>query len=230
MHRNKKKIYTIILTSHNKRLRTICSEETENKIYKRFNELLEENKKVKFPVQYNNKNKSIMESQYELIIIKCKEFGDSDVNKIRDEYGQYANYETVEDGWIVIDRANYNMEETFWVYGYHPKLQRKTFEWIFDNLIKKDSKNKYMFKSIQIYKNKLLIDCNENLEMVICKNKNDCIRLYNQIEKWCMDNKIKYIAFMGDTAHSKYKTNWIDRIQELTNWNRRKVTRCNTRP
>lgn len=171
-----------------------------------------------------------MESQYELIIIKCKEFGDSDVNKIRDEYGQYANYETVEDGWIVIDRANYNMEETFWVYGYHPKLQRKTFEWIFDNLIKKDSKNKYMFKSIQIYKNKLLIDCNENLEMVICKNKNDCIRLYNQIEKWCMDNKIKYIAFMGDTAHSKYKTNWIDRIQELTNWNRRKVTRCNTRP
>ena len=230
MHRNKKKIYTIILTSHNKRLKTICSEETENKIYKRFNELLEENKKVKFPVQYNNGKDVIVESQYELIIIKCKEFGDSDVNKIRDEYGQYTNYETVEDGWIVIDRANYNMEETFWVYGYHPKLQRKTFEWIFDNLIKKDSKNKYMFKSIQIYKNKLLIDCNGNLEMVICKNKNDCIRLYNQIEKWCIDSKIKYIAFMGDTAHSKYKINWIDRIQQLTHWNRRKITRHNTRP
>ena len=87
-----------------------------------------------------------------------------------------------------------------------------------------------MFLDIQIYKNKLLIDCNGNLEMVICKNKNDCIRLYNQIEKWCIDSKIKYIAFMGDTAHSKYKINWIDRIQQLTHWNRRKITRHNTRP
>ena len=190
---NKVRIYQIILTNHSKILKTICSEKTEKLIYKRLNKLLNDNKKVSFPMQYNNLKHVMVKSEYELVIIKCKEFGDSDVNKIKNEYGQYINYESSDKNWIVVDRVNYDIEETFWVYGYHPKLQRKTFDWVFKNFIYNNPKNKNEFKNVCVYLNKILIECNNKLDIVFCKNKSDAIRFYNQLEKWCNDKKMKYI-------------------------------------
>lgn len=230
MARNKKKIYSIILTNHGKRKETLCSEATEEKIYKKFNSLIKENKKVIFPMRYNNERHVMVESDHELYIIKCKDFLDNDINKIKDDSGKYINYESSDEDWIIIDRASYEIEETFFVYGYHPRLQRKTFEWIFNEFISKDAKNKYLFKSIQIYLNKVLIDCNGKLDIVICKNKSDAIRLYNKIEEWCKEKKYKYILFMGDLDKSKHKIDWINRIQKLTNWPRIKIMRNSTRP
>lgn len=43
--RNKINIYSIIFVNHGKFKNTICSKKTEQEIYKKFNELLEENKK-----------------------------------------------------------------------------------------------------------------------------------------------------------------------------------------
>jgi hypothetical protein len=151
-------------------------------------------------------------------------------NKIKTDSGEFANYQTTDEDWIVIDRASYDIEETFWVYGYHPRYQRKTFQWIFENFILKDSKDKFMFKTVALYLNKILIECNGKLEMVICKNKSDSIRMYNLIEKYSKDKKCKYIMFIGDVGKSRYKLNWIDKIQNLTNWNRVKIKRPSTRP
>ena len=228
--RNKVKIYSIILANHGKQLKSICSEKTEEKIYKRLKELLKESEKVIFPVRYNVIIHEMLESEYELVIIKCKQEGDSSVNKVRDKYGEYVDYESNDEDWIVIDRAEYNIEETFFVYGYHPRFQRKTFEWIFNNFILKDSKNKHMFKTVQIYKNKVLIDCNGHLELIICKNKSDSMRFYNLTEEWCKKKKVKYVAFMGDIGKSKFKSDWIRRIQELTGWPLLKIKRQSTRP
>jgi hypothetical protein len=66
--------------------------------------------------------------------------------------------------------------------------------------------------------------------MVICKNKQDGIRLYNKVESESIKKKYKYVAFMGDVSKSKYNKQWIDRIQQMTNWTREKVMRSNTRP
>lgn len=228
--RNKKKIYSIILINHGKQLHTIYSDTTEEKIYRKFEKLLKENKKVMFPIKYNNHEHVMIESEYELVIIKCRDENESLTNKVRTDSGEFIDYTTTDDDWIVIDRAAYNIEETFWVYGYHPRLQRKDFKWIFDNFISADAKNKYMFKTVQIYKNKLLVDCNGKLEMVICKNKQDGIRLYNKVEEESKRNKFKYIIFMGDVSKSKYRSDWIKKIKELTHWSDEKVKRGSTRP
>ena len=228
--RNKKKIYSIILINHGKQLYTICSDTTEEKIYKRFDNLLNENKKVVFPVRWNNHEHVMIESEYELVIIKCRDEYESLVNKVRTDTGEFVDYTTTDDDWIVIDRAPYNIEETFWVYGYHPRLQRKDFNWIFDNFVSKDAKNKYMFKSIQVFLNKVLFDCNGKLEIVICKNKQDAIRMYNMIESMALKKKYKYIAFIGDVGKSKYRKDWFNRIQETTHWNKVKINRSSTRP
>jgi len=225
-----KHTYHIILINHGKQLRHIYSSASEEKVNKKFSSLLKENKSVVFPMRWNNHEHIMKECAYELVIIKFKDEYESRVTKIKDEYGKYINYESSSENWIIYDRANYEIEESFWVYGYHPRMQRKDFNWIFENFIAKDAKNKYFFKSIVIYKNKLLIDCNNKLEMVICKNKSDCIRLYNLIEKMSSDKKYKYMAFMGDIANSKYKKMWMDKIRELTHWNNKKIERSSTRP
>ncbi len=228
--RNKVYIYNIILVNHGKQIKNIAIDKTETRIYKKFNKLLKENRNVMFPIRYNNEKHVMVESEYELVIIKCKQEGDKDVNKVRNDYGKFVDYETDDEDWIVVDRAKYELEETFWVYGYHPKLQRKDFNWIFNEFIKKNASNKYMFKSVQLYKNKLLIECDGKLEMVICKNKSDCIRMYNTIQELAINNKFKYIAFMGDVSASKYKNDWIKKIQELTHWKPKKIIRNSTRP
>lgn len=228
--RNKKKIFSIIITNHGKQKYTVVSETTEAKIYREFNNILDENKKILFPQKYNNEQHVMVEADYELVIIKCKQEGDSDVNKVRDEYGKFIDYESSDEDWIIIDRAPYYIEETFWVYGYHPRIQRKNCQWILDNFISKDCKDKTMFKTVQIFKNKLIVECNGNLEIIICKNKSDSIRLYNTIEEYSRNNKYKYIAFMGDVGNSKYKLEWIDRLQTLTGWSRKKIERSSTRP
>ena len=76
----------------------------------------------------------------------------------------------------------------------------------------------------------ILVECNGKLDMVICKNKQDAIRMYNMIEEWCERDKMKYIGFMGDLSYSRYKSDWITKIQKLTNWTRKKITRMSTRP
>ena len=227
--KNKVKIYSIILTNRGKQLDKICSEPTEEKIYKRFEALLKDSKKVMFPIRYNNLEHVMVEAEYELVIIKCRDEFEGKTTKVRDASGEFINYQTNEENWIVIDRASYDMEETFWVYGYHPRLQRKDFNWIFDNFISKDAKNKYMFKSIQVLYNKVLIECDGKLEMVICKNKSDAIRMYNLIEKISISKKYKYIIFMGNIVHSKYKSQWVEKIKDMTGWTTKKVLRQSTR-
>ena len=228
--RNKKKIFSIILTNHGKQLKTIFSDTTEKKIYKKLDELLKENKKVVFPMEWNNHYHHIIETDYELVIIKCKDIGDKDVNKVKNDYGEYVDYESSDEDWIVIDRARYNIEETFWVYGYHPKLQRKDFQWIYDNFILKDSKDKYKFKSVALYLNKILIECEGKLDLIMCKNKSDSIRFFNQLEEFAKKDKLKYVMFIGDISHSKHKNDWVDKIRNLTHWNDIKIKRPSTRP
>ena len=226
----KKKIYQIILTNKGRKIKQLCSDKTEQAIMKKFNTLLKENKKeIVFPKKWIVQEHEMFPSEYEIVILKVKDENDKEVSQVRDEYGRFTNYSTNNKNWIVIDRAEYDLEETFWVYGYHPRHQRKDFRWIMENFIDKDAKTKTTFKSIQIYLNKVLIEINGNLEMVICKNKSDSMRLYNKIQEECEKKKYKYIAFMGDIANSKYKVNWIERIMKLTNWNRTKVGRISTR-
>ncbi len=228
--RPKKNLYHIILVNHDKMKEDLFWTDSVATVNKEFKSMVEENKSVVFPVRFNNNKTEIIESSYEIMIIKARDKTESRETKVMDEYGKFVNYATNDDDWIIYDRSPYYIEETFWVYGYHPILQRKDFKWIYDNFISNNSNNKYLFKTVQLFKNKILVECNGKLDMVICKNKQDAIRMYNMIEEWCERDKMKYIGFMGDLSYSRYKSDWITKIQKLTNWTRKKITRMSTRP
>ncbi len=223
----KRNIYHIILTSNGKMIKTLYNCASEMLVNKKFKELIAENKKIKFPVRYINIGK-LVNANYELFIIKRND-DNIKSTKLKDENGKIINFETNDENWIIYDRENYDKEETFWVYGYHPVFQRKNFEWIYENLIKNDL-NKFNLKQILVYQNKLLISKTNSLEMVLCKNISDCIRLFNELEKEAIKNKLKYILFSGDAFNSKLRKSWFEKIKKLTNWSDLKIRRNSLRP
>ena len=190
------------------------------------------NEGIRFPVKYvsNRNEKTFIESDYRLMLIKKKTENDLYEGKIRNEYGKYIDCVTSSDEWVFIDELPYQVEETFWVYGYNPKTDRKTYRFIVDNFINYNKKDKYFFKEIVIYRNKLLIDSVSGLEIVICKNHQDSVRLYNSLCDYSKEHKYKNILFAGDINNDSYSYNsWFNKIQELTHWNRRKINKNTTR-
>lgn len=225
--RPKKNIYHIILTSNGKQIKTLYNCASEMLVNKKFDDLIEENKAVRFPVRFINIGK-LVDANYEIYIIRRND-DDTKTTKLKDENGKIINFETNDDNWIIYDRETYYKEESFWVYGYHPVFQRKDFNWVFENMISNDI-NKYNIKQVLVFRNKLLISTTYELNMVMCKNESDCIRLYNELEKEATNKKIKYVFFSGDAYHSKLKKNWFERIKKLTGWSDTKIRRKSLRP
>lgn len=220
-------VYHIILTSNGKQIKNIYNCASERLVNKKFDELINENKNVRFPVRYINIGK-LVDAHYELFIIKRND-GDKKETKLKDENGKIINFQTNDDNWVIYDREDYEKEETFWVYGYHPVFQRKNFNWIYDNLIS-NNVDKYNLKQVMVYRNKLLINNVNELNMVLCKNESDCIRLYNELEMEIEKNKVKYVHFTGDAYHSYLKGTWFKKIKDLTGWETLKIRRKSLRP
>jgi hypothetical protein len=194
--------------------------------------LQEESNKVIFPVQFvsSHKTKTFVEADYQLMLIKKKEGHETTEGKIRNEYGSYVDCTTYNDNWLFLEAMPYKVEETFWVYGYNPKRQRKDINFIIDNFLLCHRNDKYFFRQVAVFKNKLIIDFTDRTEMVICKNHIDSVRLYNFITDYVKEHKLKYIMFSGDIVKNmfSYQT-WFDKIKRLTNWTDRKIKKNTTR-
>ena len=65
--------------------------------------------------------------------------------------------------------------------------------------------------------------------MVICKNKNDCIRMYNLISTTTKKQKIKQVVCVGDYSnYSDYRKELEEDLLELTGWDKKKLQRHTT--
>lgn len=229
---SRKRPYSIIITSRGKQKEFIKNFRDEQSAYTYFTEMLEKNKNIRFPIK-NLNYKGIEEAKYELFIIK-KIDTDKPQNDtyLRNEYGELVKHETNSKEWMVIDKANWNIEETFWVHGYDPLYQRKNFDWIFNNLILAPITKDYAFANILVYQNKLIIDIDDTLNIVFCKCVSDSYRLYTELETECKERKIKNIMFSGNIREFSKQTitSWIDRMCETTGFSRMKILRNSLRP
>lgn len=223
----KKNIWKIVLTSRGRVIKYLYHAASESTIYDKFQKEKEKSDAVRFPVRFINLGK-LVEADYEIYLIKKNE-GDDAVTKLKDRDGTIRSFKTNDSNWTIYDRSSYDIEESFWVYGYHPIYQRKDFTWIFENFFN-ENKNKCDLTQVAVFKNKLLIKKNSILNMVLCKNQSDCVRLYNELEKECVNNKRKFVIFIGDVYVGKVKKYWRDKIKELTNWDNKKILRSSLRP
>jgi hypothetical protein len=122
----------------------------------------------------------------------------------------------------------YKVEETFWVYGYDKRNDRKTIKDIIGLLVK-GMNNPKKVKQVVVVNNKLLIHVEDQFDMVICKCKSDAQRLHHALSDAASSNKIKNLLFMG-TANKKMCGDYYQIIHKHTGWDYTKIWRTTTRP
>lgn len=200
--------------------------------YIKLKELEDENKQVIFPKKTIN-NKKIKEVKQEYLLLEKRKGRKTDVSLLRNNIGKLVEHKISNDKdnkWLIRDKIDKITEETFWVFGYNPS-DRKTFEWIYNNIIVSNIHSKYDVERITLYKNKILFQHdNEECDIVFCKNVSDAIRFYNLLQEWVKNNKNKQVFFLGTFETCGEKKKSIEKkIIDVTGWDIKKIQRSTTR-
>jgi len=228
--------YRIIITSQNKIMVCVFKTLYKKSAVSAFNKIIIENKKsVKFKVKYSSRDHKLMSSKYEILLMKTKTDDDPDSPLHRNEFGKLVPHTCNSNKMIIYKKEEYLFEETFWIYGLNPKSQRRDYFYILNDLIVDElTKNgqlkiKYPIKTLIVYRNKLLIENDDDFEIVICKCEEDSARLYTELQNDIKKQKIKSVAFLG-FAKDNLEKRIEEKLLEKTGWTLSKIRRKNTRP
>jgi len=216
-------VYRVILLSNGKYKKTLYKCKTKESVFLKYHKMREENN-VLYPKRFLNTN-GIKKVKYEICVTKPTE--DTDTFRIlRDEYGKLYTEKALGD-WTILASDEYNVEETFFIYGYESD-ERPTIREVVKRLMI-GAHAKKMVKQIIVVYNKLLIYNEDQFDMIVCKNLEDAQRLHHTLAKIAKKQKIKSLLFMG-TAQPAQIGRMYDIIHEETGWPYTKIRRTSTRP
>jgi hypothetical protein len=217
--------YRVILVRNGKYKKTLHKCKTRETSFINYHALIDKNQSIMFPKKFINTSK-ISKVKYEICVTKPTEPDDT-FRIIRDDYGRTYTEKPIGD-WTILASHEYNVEETFWIFGRNSKLNRPTIQDVIKKLVKGAHK-KNMVKQIIIVHNKLIIYNEEQFDMVICKCLEDAQRLHHTLAKIAKKQKIKSLLFMG-TATPATVSRMYEIIKENTGWPITKIRRTSTRP
>jgi hypothetical protein len=217
-------VYRVILISNGKYKKTLHKCKTKETAFINYHKLREENK-VLYPKKFLNAN-GIKKVKYEICVTKVTESTDT-FRILRDDYGKLYTEKPLGD-WTILASDEYQIEETFWLYGFDNKSERPTIKEVIKKLMI-GAHSKKMVKQIIVVYNKLIIYNEDQFDMVICKNLEDAQRLHHTLAKIAKKQKIKSLLFMG-TATPANVGRMYDIIHEETGWPYTKIRRTSTRP
>ena len=218
-------LYRVILTKNGEYKKTLHKCKTHDTSFINFNKIKMENN-VLFKKEFIN-YKGIIPVKHKIYVVKDYEETDKP-RLVRNRYGKLMNEKPIFGIWTVLHDSEYELEESFWVYGYDSKADRKSILDII-GLLMIGMGDKQKTKQVVVVNNKLLIHVEDQFEMVICKCKKDAQRLHHALAKAVTDNKIKNLFFMG-TANKKMCGDYYELIHEHTGWDYTKIWRTTTRP
>jgi hypothetical protein len=216
--------YRVVLVCNGEYKKTLHRCRTRETAFLNFHRIKDENN-VLFPKKFIN-TKGIKPVSCQICVTKPTEENDS-FRTLRDEYGKLYTEKPLGD-WTILHSDEYELEETFWVYGMSPKKDRPTISEIVKRLVQ-GAHAKNMVKQVIIVYNKLIIYNENQFDMIICKNMEDAQRLHHTLAKIARKQKIKSLMFMG-TASQAAISKMYDLIHEKTKWDYIKIRRTSTRP
>lgn len=214
--------FKILICRNGKRSYTIGKYYTSEDAYLEFNRQKFISESVRFPKHihlYDHTYKSTLD---ECVMIERTDRGPS---MLRNEYGKIVEQKTDLEGWEIIDKFRFNIEETFWIWGYDSRNDRKTFDWIYKELLVQDGFGPYEFRRVFTYRNKLMVRYDDgSLEFVVCKGDYDSVRLYNELQVEAKKDKLKQLLFIGDKTEKTESTLKLEKeLQEMTGWTIKKI-------
>lgn len=213
--------YRIVLTKNYKQYDELSYSWWMLTAYNKFNKYVEENHKgvicEKIIAQSNKQDGEPV--KYEILLLKkINPNEDNGVRELRDENGMFVeNVIKNRVSYAIIAKSDWYIPETYNVYGYNPVSDRKTGRWIFDNIINVNC-SKDNLKNVFMCDNKLIIQYNTDFDFVLCKNKAECLRLYNGLEN-AMGKKNKFVIFSNYLVDARKP--WLyNELEKKTGWDR----------
>ena len=216
--------YRIVLTKNYKQYDELSYSWWMLNAYEKFNKYIEENNKdvicEKITAQSDTQDADPV--KYEILILKkINPKEDDGVRELRDENGMFVeNVIKNRTTYAIIAKSDWYIPETYNVYGYNPVSDRKTGRWIFDNIINVNC-SKENIKNVFMCDNKLIVQYNTDFDLILCKTKNECLRLYNALEG-AMGKKNKFVIFSGYIVQAR-KTWLYNEIEKKTGWRRETI-------
>lgn len=225
-HKNmgdEKGTFSIYLMKDGKRIKFFGFRKYKVAALQLYHQFLEDNKnEVQFPQRYVKHNSKLKEHKYELILVKkIDENKEDSMTLLRNEEGKFVeNYLIDAPTHKILDKNEWFIEETFYVYGFDPQKERKNFSYIYNNIILRDPST---YSRIMVHNNKLIKHYDDDMDIIFCKSTDQAIELYDTIEKMIDKKKNPTLFFMGKISGTT--SSWIiDEIQKKTGWTRTKCT------
>ena len=217
--------FSIYITKNKKKVKFLGCSWWKTDAYKKYNKAIEKNKtNIVFPktcsTDRKNGSHTKKELQYEILLVKKTQDGEKTTSSFRNKEGKFVeNIISDWDNHIIVDKHDWFLEETFAVYGYHPKKDRKTYSFILNKFLIEQEDSADEMKKIIVFKNRVIIQYTQDFDFITCFDNKKAKKLYDMLQKDAIRLKKKYIAFMGETKSTK----WLDKIEEKTGWNRNSI-------
>ena len=220
--------FKIVSTLNGKQNEYLGKFSTLEDAYDYFHKLEKQNSEIVFRRKLINAG-CIKDSRDEYLLLQKNRNGELGNTMLRNQYGKLVEQISSNPKWVIYDKCDRYVEETFWVYGHCPKTDRKTFKWIYDNMVIDKLINDYDIERILLYKNKLIIKYDDGeMGIVICKNCSDSLRFYELLQIWC--KRKRQIFFLGSFDKiSDRRRDLEDEIMKYTGWDKVKIQRDSTR-
>ena len=166
----------------------------------------------------------------EILLLEKNRDGTLENPLLRDEFGRLVEQKTNLPNWIVLDKFRYDVEETFWVYGYDPKTDRKTMPWIYENLLLPGTVGEYQMVRVLVYLNKVVFKYDDGkMDIIFCKTMEEAARFYEklfEIRGGC-DRKVMFIGSYSTLGPKR--TALEAELMEKTGWDKRQIQRRKTK-
>lgn len=226
--------HQVLIMQNNRRIERIGAAWWRTDAYRIYNEAIKENReKVKFPLSFTQTwemRKSEVQTKrpqkYEIMIVQTLKEGENTVSHLRDKDGRFVENVIVNDkgSHIILVKDDWYVPEYFNVYGYHPSKDRKTFDFILNEIVLKDA-NRENIRKVFTFNNKLIIQYDLDFDFVVCKDVEQAQLLHDTLEKYAGDNK--YIFFTGKLSRGM-STLMLNRLEEKTGWSRAVCKKINS--
>lgn len=167
-----------------------------------------------------------MELNYEYVIFKDLRNDEAKPIYLKNEYGKYVEHNVYSKGrnYEIVEKCPAKIEDTFWVFGYDPRKDRKTFAWIFNNILNEGFSGPYDMKRIYLYHNKVIFrNDNNEIDIIISKTARDAVRYYNTLQKY--SKKGPYLFMGAVTTKSALCESLEKLLVEKTGWEIDKLRR-----
>lgn len=225
---DKKAFHMVIITRNREKVATMGRSWWQTDAYELFNELIEQNQAtVSYPVRVhlakakNGSGKNVaIRTNYEILLLQKTEEEPIPYYERNKQDKFIASVVVDDDTYNIIDKHEWLVEETFFVYGYNPVHDRKTFSFILNDIVLKDL-GYGDARLVYQYHHRVIVQHDTDIDLVTCKSPKEAERLLDALQKECTGKA--HVIFLGNVNKSRIAQWVLDKIEEKTGWERSKA-------